>query len=219
MANEDYTHIHVLVDRSGSMQLIQSDVIGGFNSLLEKQKAEPGKCTMGYVQFDHEYDPRFKMKPINKVPNLNKDTFEPRGATALWDSWCRAMTDLQEQIISLPQEERPGKVVFVVITDGFENNSTQFKAKDVNLQVSVCKELGWHFTFIAANQDAIVEGAKYGVSKDSSLTFGTNSKGVEATYHTVTTGISRMRKGVTKSISYTDTEREESLGDLSEDFT
>src|ERR1700712_1893887 len=111
----DYTHVSVLLDRSGSMQSIQSDVEGGFNSFIEAQKKVPGKLTVTLSQFDDVYELVYANKDINEVPQLN---LQPRNSTALTDSLAKVIYDTGGALSALPEADRPGKVLILIITDG-----------------------------------------------------------------------------------------------------
>lgn len=207
MPNENLTYLYVLTDRSGSMSSIRKDVIGGFNTLLRDQQKEDGQCLVTYAQFDHEYEEVFADEPIANVKPLTGETFVPRGQTALLDAWGRSMIALKSRIEALPENERPGQVIFVVITDGQENHSREFRRDKINEMVTKSKEAGWAFTFLAANQDAVAVGGRYGIDANSSLQFSASAGGVEATYGAVSRGISNVRGRRAKSVSYSRMDR------------
>jgi len=123
---KDYTHISIILDRTGSMETIRDDTIGGFNTFLNDQKKQPGIATMTLVQFDtvDPYEIIHKFKPIQEVPELTHETYIPRASTPLLDAMGRGINDIEKSLAELSEEERPSKVVVVVITDGMENAST-----------------------------------------------------------------------------------------------
>ena len=123
----DLTDITLVVDRSGSMEQIRQDAEGGVNSFIAQQAKEPGEALLTLVQFDTEYDFIRKGVPISQVP---KYELIPRGRTALLDAVGRAINETGERLAKMDEQERPGLVVFVVMTDGLENSSVEFsKAK------------------------------------------------------------------------------------------
>src|SRR5688572_2581845 len=122
--NTDYTHISILLDRSGSMDSIKDDVIGGFNSFIEEQKKVPGKLTVTLSQFDTDYDVLFNSVDISKIPDI-KGIFQPRGMTALLDSAAKLIIDTGKSLAEMNDTDRPGKILFVMITDGHENASEE----------------------------------------------------------------------------------------------
>ncbi len=214
MSNNNKTLIGILTDRSGSMRNIQDDVIGGFNTFLEEQKNQPGECLMTYAQFDDQYDEVFQNVDIQQVKPLTKETFIPRGMTALLDAWGRFMGTLQESIVNMDKEDRPDNVVVVVITDGLENKSKEFKRPQIFDMIADRKAEGWSFTFLAANQDAVAEASHYGIAADQALSFGANPAGVNASYAAVSRSVIGSRRG--KSIKFSQAERSLSMGDLQE---
>ena len=124
----DYTHIVVILDRTGSMDSIRDDTIGGFNAFLSQQKAEPSFATLTLVQFDSQdsYEIVHRFKALDKVPDLTRETFVPRASTPLLDAIGRGINDLESSLANLAEDHRPSRVVMVIITDGAENASREF---------------------------------------------------------------------------------------------
>ncbi len=120
VVKEHSIHITVILDRTGSMESIRADTIGGFNAFLEKQQAEPGEVTLPLVQFDSQdpYEVLHRFTPIGQIPTLDRERFVPRANTPLLDALCRGINDLEQSLAMLPEAERPAKVVFAVVTDG-----------------------------------------------------------------------------------------------------
>ena len=150
MTNPNYTHLTLVVDRSGSMQSVCDDAQGGIKTLLDEQFAEPGKLTVTMVQFDNEFE---------DVARMATDAFEytlrPRGGTALLDSVGREITRTGEDLAALPEAERPGKVIFAVVTDGQENSSHEFTIETVRSAINRQRiSFGWQFQFIGAGEAA-----------------------------------------------------------------
>ena len=160
----DLTDITMVIDRSGSMQSIQSDAEGGINSFIEQQKQEPGEANVTLVQFDSEYEFVHSGVPIRQVPAFR---LVPRGSTALLDAVGRAINETGARLAAMDEAQRPGLVVFVIVTDGEENSSREFTRdqirKMVEHQQSAYK---WQFTFLAANQDAFAAGGSMGIAQD-----------------------------------------------------
>ena len=130
---QDYTHIAVILDRTGSMESIRDDTIGGFNTFLKKQKAEPGTATLTLVQFDTQdpYEVIHQFKPIGEVPELNRETYVPRASTPLLDALGRGVNDLEKNLSEIKEEERPSKVIVIIVTDGQENSSREFRKEQI----------------------------------------------------------------------------------------
>src|SRR6476620_7328202 len=124
MKNE--TDVTVILDRSGSMEAIASDVIGGFNQFLAEQQRHPGDCRLTLVQFDDRYEVLYLARPIADAARLTADTFEPRGSTALLDAIGRTIDATGARLAALPEAERPNRVLLAIVTDGQENASVHY---------------------------------------------------------------------------------------------
>ena len=165
----DLTDITLVVDRSGSMQDIRSDAEGGVNAFIESQAKEPGEALLTLVQFDTEYEFLHTGAPIKKVP---KYSLVPRGATALLDAVGRAINETGERIAKLDEANRPGLVVFVVMTDGLENSSREFSKSRIKEMIGHQQEkYGWQFTFLGADQDAFAEANAMGIDAAGAANF------------------------------------------------
>lgn len=210
---DDLTDVTVVLDRSGSMASTADDARGGFNQLVSDQKAIPGDCTFSVVQFDDEYEWVFKGKALADVPDLTPENYHPRGTTALLDAMARTIDETGERLEAVSEDQRPGKVVIVVITDGYENASKTHKASDVMARVRRQeKEYGWQFVFIGANQDAIAEAAKYGISAKASMTYSADAKGTQGSYQAVSRSLGAFRTGASKSVCFDDEARKQASG-------
>ncbi len=174
----NYTDITMVLDRSGSMADICLDTIGGFNTFLQGQKEIAEKATFSLIQFDHEYTPICIGIPIEHVPPLNSKTYVPRGSTALLDAIGQTIVTTGERLSSIKEEERPDKILFVILTDGLENASTKFSESSIRHMIEDQKNTWkWEFLFIGANQDAILTGSNMGIDADSSLTYVADDQG------------------------------------------
>jgi len=131
--NPGYIHIAVILDRTGSMESIRDDTIGGFNAFLNEQKQQPGKATLTLVQFDSQdpYEVIHQVKTIQEVSELTRETYVPRASTPLLDAIGRGINDLEKSVADMKEGDRPSKVVFVVITDGQENASREFRRDQI----------------------------------------------------------------------------------------
>lgn len=204
-ASTGATLLVLVVDRSGSMASIKGDMEGGIGQLLADQQAQPGECRVTITQFDNVFEVVSDFLPIDEVPAYQ---LIPRGATALLDAMGRTMGIVEEQMSKLKKADRPGQVVFAVITDGLENASREWDKARVMAEVKrLGDEKGWQFTFLGANQDAIHEGASLGVGASSSLTYQASPAGVQAAFASASRAASRYRSGQAASLSYEDEER------------
>ncbi len=175
MTDQNLTHILAILDRSGSMQSIKADTEGGFNSYIEEQKKVEGETYVSLVQFDTEYEVVYTTKPLNEVPKLN---LVPRGGTALHDAIGKAVTAKGEELAALPEDKRPGSVVVLVLTDGWENSSKEWTGDAVKKLVKQQQDdYEWNFIFMGSNQDAVLVGATLGFLPTNSLTYtGANTQ-------------------------------------------
>jgi uncharacterized protein YegL len=204
VTNPDYTAIALLLDRSRSMILIKEDAEGGVRSFIDEQRKVPGKCTLRVSSFDYTSE---EVYPSTPIADASYPKLQPRGGTALLDAWGTLIVAFGEELAALPEEERPGNVVFVVVTDGEENSSREWTRQQVfDLVTKQQNDYGWVFHFLAANQDAIAVGRAYGVSHNTIVDYAPTSKGVAGSYGAASASITRTRTG--RDASYTSEERE-----------
>jgi hypothetical protein len=143
-----YTHIAVVLDRSGSMQDVKTDTIGGFNSFLEDQKNLPGDATLTLIGFDDHYETWRDFVALKDVQALDDATFVPRGMTALLDAIGRTITETGAHLEQLPENDRPEKVVMAIMTDGLENHSLKFNAHQIGELITHQRDVyKWQFLF------------------------------------------------------------------------
>lgn len=174
MTNPDYTALLFIIDRSGSMYSIKDDMEGGINGVLEAQKALPGEVTVDVAYFDYEltYDDRFLSLDSASIE------IKPRGSTALHDAIVASTTTFGDALSQLPEEDRPGNVLVIVVTDGHENASREATIADVKKIITTQQDTyGWEFLFLGANQDAMETGASFGLSKGSTMTYAATRGG------------------------------------------
>jgi hypothetical protein len=205
MTNSNYTAISVLLDRSGSMAKIKSDAEGGLQALIDEQRALPGRVTLRLAQFDTIYDVVHQSKPLDQIPPV---VLNPRGMTALHDAWGRSMIEFGDELAALPEDQRPGIILFIVVTDGLENASIEWYREQVFDKVTEQTEKwGWKFLYVAANQDAIEKGEDLGVPRAQSVTYAHDSHGTQAAFTATSAAVTRARVSG-QSVGYTDEERE-----------
>jgi hypothetical protein len=169
MSNPNLTWLVFLLDRSGSMQSIASDVIGGFEAFVAEQRAGEGLCTATLAQFDDEYEVVYRGIAIGQVPPL---ALWPRGRTALHDSMGRLITDTAAEINALAEDDKPGAVIVAIMTDGLENASQEWRRSDIKALVErQTNDHGWEFLYMGADQDAVEVGRGLGVKDGQSVTY------------------------------------------------
>lgn len=176
MPNKDLVELVYILDRSGSMADRIGDVIGGYNRLIEDQKKQPGKADVTLVIFDEHLDRIFQGEPIDKVPALSQDVYFARGMTALHDAIGRTATEIGQRLARKPENDRPGKVIVTIFTDGLENSSREFDGRKIRQIIEHQREkYGWDFTFLGANQDAVLTGQAIGIPMAAAMTFNAKS--------------------------------------------
>lgn len=205
----DYTDITLVLDRSGSMEAVRSDTIGGFNAFLkDQQNAGVGTATITLVQFDDIYEPVYRAIALTDAPPLTTKTFVPRGSTALLDAVGQAITETGARLAALPEAERPDKVIFVILTDGQENASHKCTMPQISDMIRHQRDTyNWEFVFLGANQDAIATAAQIGVNAEAALTYAHDGKGVLDAMETVSENVRAMRSKAQPGFAIKDSDR------------
>jgi hypothetical protein len=207
---QDYTHITVILDRTGSMESIRDDTIGGFNAFLKQQKAEPGTATLTLVQFDSQdpYEVIHRFQPIAEVPALNRETYVPRASTPLLDALGRGINDLEASLGEIKEEDRPSKVVVVVVTDGRENSSREFRKDQIEKMVKEKTEKSsWQFVFLSTDLAGIGDAMAVGIHADSALLFEKSGKGSAGAWASLSARTADFRSSRKKTIGFQQDDR------------
>lgn len=204
------THITVILDRSGSMESIREDVIGGFNVFLVRQQAEPGEATLSLIQFDSQdaYEVLLHFVPLAQVPPLSAERYVPRASTPLLDALGRGITDLDATLTAMPISQRPGQVVVVVVTDGLENASREFSHAQVRAMIAAHEAQGWQFVFLSADLAALDEAERIGFGPSHSMAFDPDRQGAESMWESVSDSTSDYRRGRRGDMSFRDEDRQ-----------
>ena len=209
--NNNLTDINVVLDRSGSMERVKTDTIGGFNEFLRTQKEAQGEANLTLAQFDDEYEIVYDGISIKDVPELTGETFLPRGYTALLDAIGCTIIASGARLAGLPEALRPANVIFVILTDGHENRSTEFTLAKINEMIQHQTDVyHWDFVFLGANQDAILTGRNLGIKTGNSMAFATNEEGVTHVFRSVSRSMLqyRMQPADTTTNFFLDEDRE-----------
>jgi len=202
MSKKDYTHITIILDRSGSMSSCLADTIGGFNRFLLTQKEQPGEASMTMIQFDNQYEVLMDMLPLTNAIDLNNENYAPRGSTALLDAIGRTINNVEHQINEKEEDQKPEKTIFVIITDGEENASLEFTRDQVMGMINRHRdEDKWEFVFIGANQDAIQAGGGIGIRAASSLSYDQSHIGTQTMYQSLTRNMVDYRSADVNEVS------------------
>lgn len=214
MPDSNKCHITMILDRSGSMASIRTDVIGAVNKFIDDQKSVPGECTFTLVQFDDKdpYEVIQNQVRMSEARHLTAETFAPRGNTPLLDAIGKGIASLGDDLRKLPEASRPGKVIFVVETDGQENASKEYTRQQVADMIKLQTETyKWQFVFLGANQDAIATGAGMNIAQTSSLTYAANAAGVSASNVRMSCNVKSYRTGAVASVTFSDADRDAAM--------
>ena len=194
MTKENFTSINVIVDASGSMQHLTHDTIGSFNSFLAEQKVVPGEAALTLCTFNTDYRLVHDFVQLAGVPNLNAKVYHPEGGTALLDAMGTTMDSVGRKLAAMPEEERPSKVIFLVITDGHENSSRRFSAQQIKDMVQHQKDVySWEFVFMGANIDAIAAGTDLGISMQNTMNYVPSAAGTADLYKSISSNMTSYR--------------------------
>jgi hypothetical protein len=208
----DTTHITIVLDRTGSMEAIRDDTIGGFNAFLNMQKAERGQATLTLVQFDSQdpYEVVHHFKPLAGVPELTRETFVPRAATPVLDAIGRGINDLEKGLADLSEDERPARVVMAIVTDGQENASREFRKDQIKKMIQEKQEKSaWQFVFLSADLEAIDDAMETGIAARATLAHDKDGRGVGAAWTALSRHVAEYRTGQADDVSFTEEDREQ----------
>ncbi len=194
MTKQNFTSINVIIDESGSMGSLALDTIGGFNKFLADQKVVPGEVAFTLCTFNTDYRLVHNFTPLATIPDLNETTYNPGGGTALLDAMGHTMNSVGTKLAAMQEEERPSKVIFLVITDGFENSSRYFTKEMIKNMVTHQKDVySWEFVFMGANIDAITEGMSLGIDINNTFNYDSTPVGTRSLYSTVSENMTSYR--------------------------
>lgn len=216
MTDKNKTLIAALLDRSGSMSSSVRATQDGFNELINGQKSEPGDAVVTLAQFDDVYEVVYHNKPLGEVPPL---VLVPRGMTALLDGIGKLITDTGQELAKLDEDQRPGTVICLIMTDGGENSSREWNWASVKKLIAEQQEkYSWKFIFIGANINAEKVGGDLGLSRDQVLQFNSHDYTAnKAAYGAVSNYTSMLRGGVAvaaaSAVAFSENARAEAMGD------
>jgi len=190
------TELVFILDRSGSMSGLERDTIGGFNSMIEKQKREEGEAVVSTVLFDSDSVVIHDRLPLGKVPRMTEEEYFTRGCTALLDAVGVAIHHIGNIHKYARKEDVPEKTVFIITTDGYENASKRYDYDKVRKMIERQKEeYGWEFLFLGANIDAAAEAKRFGISADRAVDYLADAEGTALNYKVLNNIVSSVRCG------------------------
>jgi len=189
------TEIVFILDKSGSMQSIKTDAIGGFNQFITEQKEVVDDTTMSLVLFDSHYQKVYENIPLNEVNTLTEQEYRPSSMTALYDAIGMTIETISKR------KKAEDRVLCAILTDGEENRSTQYTKEAIFNMIEDCKNNGWEFIFLAANQDAMKAAGAINISASNSMNFSADTGGMSQTYAVLSKSSKMYRASVQSSMS------------------
>jgi uncharacterized protein YegL len=207
MTNQNLTHIAVIADRSGSMYSIADDMNNGLQAFLKEQADLPGDLTIDITTFDSVVETPYQDADFNQI---SFPIIYPRGSTSLLDAIGITVTSLGERLADKDEDDRPGKVLVVVVTDGAENTSKEYAADQIKAMVEhQQEEYDWGFVFLGANIDAFSVGGGLGFRADATMNYVANSSGTASMLRSVSNVAASYRGG--EALAFTDEDRKDAV--------
>jgi len=202
---DNLTEIVAILDRSGSMNSIIDDAIGGFNTFLKEQKECDGEANMTVVLFDDKYEVLHDNVAIDNVVDMTSDTYTPRGMTALYDAIGKTVNTVGERLAKMDEKDRPAKVAVVIVTDGMENASKEFDHLKVSSMIEKQKnDYSWEFIFLSSDLDAVKNAQSFGVNVRNTKGFDNTGDGVRCAYSCASSSLKSYRGGKDMSLGDND---------------
>ena len=188
------TELVFILDRSSSMVGLESDTIGGFNSMIEKQRKEEGECYVSTVLFDNFSEVLHDRVKLSEIKPMTDREYTVRGCTALIDALGGAIHHIGNIHRYARPEDVPAHTMFIITTDGMENASRKYTSERVKQMIKRQKErYGWEFLFIGANIDAVETAARYGIDRDRAVNYNADRKGTNVVYESVSRAVCQVR--------------------------
>ncbi|MCR5295477.1 MAG: VWA domain-containing protein [Lachnospiraceae bacterium] len=188
------TEVVFILDRSGSMSGLEADTIGGYNSMLSRQKKEEGEAVISTILFDDQTEILHDRKSLDQVEPITDKDYYVRGCTALLDAVGGAIHHIGKVHKEMPEEERPEKTLFIITTDGMENSSRQYSYDKVKKMVEKKKKKHhWEFIFLGANIDAVEVAGRFGVAANRAVRYECDSAGTALNFDVMSKMVSRAR--------------------------
>jgi len=191
---KDFSEIVFIIDKSGSMSGFEKDTIGGFNSMIAKQKNEQGEAVVTTVLFSNSNEIIHDRIPVDRIAQMTEKEYSVGGCTALIDAIGDTIVHIEKIHKYAREDDVPENTIFVITTDGMENASHKYSSDEVKKMIEKKKESGWEFLFLAANIDAVETAKQFGISEERAVDYCQDSAGTQLNYSVVGKTISRFRK-------------------------
>ena len=199
------TELVFILDRSGSMSELRSDTIGGFNSMIEKQKGEEGECLVSTVLFNNESEVLHDRVSLSDIPKMTDSDYITRGGTALIDAIGGAIKHISLVHKYARPEDVPERTMFVITTDGYENSSHKYTSDEVKSMIKRKREEnGWEILFIGANIDAVETAARYGIERNRAVNYNPDPRGTRILYSSVADAVCNVRRNAPLSDNWSE---------------
>lgn len=186
------TELVFILDESGSMSGMEKDTVGGFNSMIEKQKEAEGKAFVSTIMFSNRSKTVHDRIELTDVPQLTEKDYTPGGMTALLDTIGGAITHIESIHRYIRKEDVPEKTIFIITTDGYENASHKYSSQKIKEMIKEKEENGWEFLFVAANIDAVETAEKIGIRPERAANYDV-SLGTDTMYREVSCALKHYR--------------------------
>ena len=208
------TELVFILDRSGSMAGFEADTIGGFNATIEKQKEQEGKVYVSTVLFDHVSEVIHDRVDIGEIRPMTRKDYEVRGSTALLDAIGGAIHHIGNVHKYARPEDVPEHTIFIITTDGMENASRRYSAREIKEKIKrQTEKYGWEFIFLAANIDAVETADNLGIRRDRAANYRQTNRGVERSYYAMSEAISTVRLGCAEKMDLAEYLKEDEEND------
>lgn len=191
---KNLTELVFILDKSGSMSGLEKDTIGGYNSMLERQRGVDGECTITTVLFDQDYELLHDRIDLRAVRSITEKEYRVGGSTALLDAVGKTVYKIDTAQKNTAEAYRAEKVLFVIITDGEENSSRYYGASQIREMIRRQKERGWEFIFLGANMDAVETAGRYGIDADRAADYVPDHAGTELNFRMMSEAVSAYRE-------------------------
>ena len=209
---KDLTELVFILDRSGSMAGLESDTVGGFNAMIEKQRKQQGECLVSTVLFENDSQVLHDRVPLDRVEKLTENDYSVGGCTALIDAIGGAVHHIGNVHKYARTEDVPEHTMFIITTDGYENASHHYTSDQVKKMIERQKsKYGWEFLFIGANIDAVETAANFGIDRDRAVNYNADAKGTRIVYDAVASAVGQVRTNKTLGKNW--------RNDIDEDFS
>ncbi|MDO4942579.1 MAG: VWA domain-containing protein [Lachnospiraceae bacterium] len=216
---KNLTELIFILDRSGSMSGLEKDTIGGFNSLVNKQKKEKGEVLVSTVLFNHNTEVLYDRIPLEEIQPMNDAQYCVYGCTALLDAIGGAIHHIGNVHKYIRGKDRPEKTIFIIMTDGMENASHRYTYQKVKSMIERQKKrYGWEFLFLGANIDAIKVAGSFGIQANRAVNYECDSRGTQLNYEVLSKTVSRVRSCSATTAAMAFAQCEDWAEEINEDY-